>query len=166
VGAGHRRTSRVVLFDSEKNFLLFFTTAPDSSGVARWITPGGGVDPGETHLQAAVRELFEETGLSVSGVGEPVWNHDFDVTWDSADHSTGHAQFYALSVDRFEPATTHWTPEEHVDVLGHRWWSVGDLLASGELFEPAELPLLVCHLMEKYSLVRPAVLVVDSSLRE
>jgi 8-oxo-dGTP pyrophosphatase MutT (NUDIX family) len=37
-----------------------------------WIQPGvqlpaGGVDPGETPAQAAVREVFEETGLSLSG---------------------------------------------------------------------------------------------------
>src|SRR5690606_42109346 len=28
-----------------------------------WFTVGGGIDPGETPHQAAVRELFEETGL-------------------------------------------------------------------------------------------------------
>src|SRR5690606_9429625 len=46
-GAGvHRLTSRVLLFDRESRILLFLTKAPDTSGLARWITPGGGVDPG------------------------------------------------------------------------------------------------------------------------
>ena len=31
----------------------------------RWGTIGGALDPGETHEQAAVRELYEETGLVV-----------------------------------------------------------------------------------------------------
>ncbi|HEX3680685.1 MAG TPA: NUDIX domain-containing protein, partial [Galbitalea sp.] len=76
---GHRLTSRILLFDEAGCILLFLTIAPDTSKFARWVTPGGGVDPGETHEQAAVRELFEETGLAIGDPGTPVWNYDFDV---------------------------------------------------------------------------------------
>ena len=90
----NRPTSRVLLFDRDDRILLFLTTAPDTSGVARWLTPGGGVDAGETFEQAARRELFEETGLVVEALGEPAWSHAYDVEWDSADHDTGHAEFF------------------------------------------------------------------------
>jgi len=139
----HRLTSRVLLFDRDDRVLLFLTTAPDSSGVARWITPGGGVEPGESHHDAAVRELFEETGLVVESLGAPVWRHDFDVEWDSADHDTGHAEFYAHVTDAFEPSSANWTDDERVDVLAHRWWSLAELLSERPRFEPAELIDLV-----------------------
>ncbi|MCU1406855.1 MAG: hypothetical protein JWQ43_3158 [Glaciihabitans sp.] len=140
---GHRLTSRILLFDEAGRVLLFLTKAPDTSGFARWITPGGGVDPGEDHQQGAIRELFEETGMTVETVGEPVWNHDFAVQWDAADHSTGHAEFYVHRTTNFEPSNTNWTPEEHVDVLASRWWSLAELEATTEPYEPAELPELV-----------------------
>lgn len=133
----------MLLFDRDGNILLFLTKTPDSSGFARWITPGGGVDYGETHAEAAVRELFEETGLVLDTLGDPVWSHDFNVQWGATDHDTGHAEFYTATVDRFEPSSTNWTAEEHVDVVSHRWWDAGALGESGEPFEPQELLRLI-----------------------
>ena len=139
----NRLTSRVILLDRDNRVLLFLTTAPDTSKIARWITPGGGVDPGETHHQAAVRELEEETGLVVDDLGAAVWAHDFVVQWDAADHDTGHAEFYTATVDAFEPSDAQWTDAERVDVHAHRWWTLAELLATDEPYEPAELPTLV-----------------------
>ncbi|MFN4001209.1 NUDIX hydrolase [Microcella sp.] len=140
---GLRRSSRIILMDSEGAALLFFTAAPDSSRWARWITPGGGVDPGESHEQAAIRELFEETGLVVDGVGEPVWSLDFDVAWDDADHDRGHAEYYVVRCERFEPVSTNWTDDEHIDVTAHGWFTAAELLATGQPFEPYDLPRLL-----------------------
>ena len=139
----NRPTSRVLLFDRDNRVLLFLTTAPDTSGVARWLTPGGGVDPGESHHEAAVRELEEETGLVIPNLGEPVWAHDFVVQWDAADHDTGHAEFYTAVVDAFEPSDAQWTDDERVDVLAHKWWTLAELISTQEPYEPRELVNLV-----------------------
>lgn len=142
-GPRHRRTSRIVLLDQHDRVLLFLTVAPDTSGRARWITPGGGVDAGEDHAAAARRELWEETGLAVPELGAPIWAHDFTVEWDAADHDTGHAEFFFARTTNFEPSRAGWTAEEHRDVLAHRWWSLDDLDSTGESYEPAELRDLV-----------------------
>jgi 8-oxo-dGTP pyrophosphatase MutT (NUDIX family) len=40
-----------------------YTTKARTASKTKWIFPGGKHDSGETHLDAAKRELFEETGV-------------------------------------------------------------------------------------------------------
>jgi 8-oxo-dGTP pyrophosphatase MutT (NUDIX family) len=117
------------------------TQAPDSSGFSRWITPGGGVDEGESHLEAAHRELFEETGQRLAIAPEPVWRYEFDVSWDQASHNRGYAEYFVAYADEeFEPVSDFWTPEEHIDVTASKWWAVGELSATIDPYEPLSLP--------------------------
>ncbi len=57
-----RPAARVVLLDAENRVLLFHTVDPFVPDVVTWVTPGGGVEPGEELVEAARRELREETG--------------------------------------------------------------------------------------------------------
>ncbi|MDM4764004.1 NUDIX domain-containing protein [Galbitalea sp. SE-J8] len=136
-----RLTSRILLFDRSGRILLMYTLG--DNGLARWLTPGGGVDPGETHLDAAVRELEEETGLTDVTLGDVVYRLDFAATFGALDHDLGHAEYYRAVVDRFVPSAAHWTADEQHDVLGHRWFTAEELEATGDAFEPPDLVALV-----------------------
>ena len=50
----------VIIFDADKRVLL-----QKRADVGLWGIPSGHVEPGETLLNAAVREVMEETGLEV-----------------------------------------------------------------------------------------------------
>ena len=55
----------VLVFRGDK--LLILNRVEEKGAVSNdWCIPGGHVDPGETFLQAAKRELFEETGIDMS----------------------------------------------------------------------------------------------------
>jgi 8-oxo-dGTP pyrophosphatase MutT (NUDIX family) len=133
----------ILVFDERDRVLLFRTKGSVPAQPTRWITPGGGVDEGESHADGARRELFEETGLDISDLGEPVWTLDFTVDFEGGDHDTGHAEYYVLRTTSFEPSRENWTPEEHVDVLEHRWWSLAELLITTEPYEPHQLVNLI-----------------------
>ena len=54
-----------VLFDAQGRFLM--TTRPSGKAYAgHWEFPGGKIEPGETVVQALVRELQEEIGVTVA----------------------------------------------------------------------------------------------------
>lgn len=68
-----RRTARVLLFDESGAVLLirFVAVRPDGEFVF-WALPGGEIEPGETEIEGAAREIREELGI-VLGVEGPVY---------------------------------------------------------------------------------------------
>ncbi|MDQ1512580.1 MAG: hypothetical protein QOC59_422 [Microbacteriaceae bacterium] len=138
-----RSTSRLIVADDSGAVLLFLSYGKSHEVEPRWITPGGGLDPGEDFAAAGVRELREETGLVVDSVGEPFLVEDIAADQRWHDYQVGHWAWFALRTARFEPRDAEWTAGERYDTVGSRWWTADELEASGEPCEPAELPDLI-----------------------
>lgn len=133
-----RRTARVLLVDDRDRLLLFAGTDPGIAGSRWWETPGGGIDPGESERQAAVRELFEETGVRVTEpeLLGPVMTrrvvHGYtDVVVSQED------VFFACWVPSFEVSDDGHTAEERQVMTAHRWWTREALGSTTEALWPA-----------------------------
>ena len=140
----HRPTARVLLVNPANEVLMFKTHFdPEVELPPRWLTPGGGIDEGETELETAVRELYEETGMVIDPevLGEPILVASGTWLWGDGIHSHTYTDtIYELQIETFHPGTSGFTKDELRDVLEIRWWKIGDLLASGEPVAPHELP--------------------------
>lgn len=139
----HRETARILLVnDRDEIFLLLTHFDPEVGLPPRWITPGGGIDDGETPAQAAIRELFEETGIQtdIETLEKPIWQTSGRWDWsDGKNHHTYVDYFFKLRVSDFELDSSNWTEDERRDVLEYRWWKLSELIESNEVVGPHEL---------------------------
>lgn len=135
-----RRTVRVLLLNPDGGTLLFEDSDPGLVDVRWWVTPGGGIDPGETETEAAVREVREETGVDLdpSALLGPVARrhvvHGYSDQVIEQDEA-----FYLAQVDTFEVDVSAHTAEEQITFKGWRWWTKEDLRASDDWVWPREL---------------------------
>lgn len=146
--SARRDTARIILAGPDDRVLLFRHHLPDPWAQEGWLTPGGAIDPGETPAQAAVRELGEETGhsLTLAEVGPAV-------AVDSGQWQAGGTVFTTTNWYFFaRVATSHidlsgQDHDERSALLDHRWWTGADLRATGDLVFPAELADLLPRLL-------------------
>jgi 8-oxo-dGTP pyrophosphatase MutT (NUDIX family) len=142
-----RTCVRVVLLDADERLLLFRTVEPTQPQVPPWWElPGGGLEPDETWATAAVRELYEETGLIVStdAVGPPTWRRS--ATWTTRGYRRlQHERVVCVRLDVSAPPIRAdlRTVEESEVYVDARWWDIDDVLASTERFYPGRLPQLL-----------------------
>lgn len=150
-----RPTVRVLLVDGAGRVLLF--RGRSEGDRTFWFPAGGGVEPGETPDEAAVRELTEETGWALPVLGPHIGDRRHVVTWDGVWWDV-RERWYLARVDRLDVDTSGFTAEEVAADLGWRWWSVDDLRGAEDLLVPGDLADLLAGILRDGPPVEPLTL--------
>ena len=142
-----REAVRLVVLDAEENVLLLHTRdLSDETFGSAWELPGGGIEPGETYSQAALRELREETGIEVAPecIEAPRWQRQIEYVY----RGTCWHQRELVGLVRLDESSpgiddSLRVGNETEDVLGARWWSIAQIAASDERFYPLSLATML-----------------------
>jgi 8-oxo-dGTP diphosphatase len=123
VNARLRHSVRGLVLDEDNCVLLYRFIAPDS-GLVVWAPPGGGVQDGESLLQALVRELDEEIGLPLSESPVHVWHQRVEDP-DLVDGYDGVINdYYLIRAKHFVPHGSLTDMELAAELVGDfDWWS-------------------------------------------
>jgi 8-oxo-dGTP diphosphatase len=137
-----RPSSRLLVLDPAGCLLLFHFVHNRGAlaGHAFWATPGGGLEPGETFAEAAIRELKEEAGISVESIGDPVARREFVMTMPDGEQVVADEQFFVVLVEEQRVLRDRWTALEVEVMTDHKWWTATALKATKDTVWPNNLP--------------------------
>jgi 8-oxo-dGTP pyrophosphatase MutT (NUDIX family) len=135
-----RLTARVILLDPADRILLMKGRLPsDPAAPGAWFTVGGGVEPGESLMEAAAREIAEEAGFTDVALGPLLWRGE-QVLADHEQRPVRFLEHFILArCAGGEPSREGWQALEREFVDDIRWWSYTDLLACPEPIFPRDL---------------------------
>jgi 8-oxo-dGTP pyrophosphatase MutT (NUDIX family) len=141
---------RVLLVDASQRVLLIHERIEDGS--THWLTPGGGVEPGEQPPEAARRETIEEIGVHVElpPDAEAVLVTRRDWSWAGVHYDQVDHFFLVRVADGTEVAPHALTDVEQQTWLGMRWWTVDELRATDAVLVPPHLGDVLADVLARH----------------
>ena len=131
----------MLVVDGTGRVLLLHGVDPGDPGAGSWwLTPGGGSEGAETPQETARRELWEETGLRPHQLDGPLAERTTAFHFDGVRYRQ-HEHFFVARLAELDVgiAPAAYTELETRAVLGWRWWSARELVATEELVHPGWL---------------------------
>lgn len=126
-----RQAVRALMVTPDQHVLLVRFEFPTRTV---WALPGGGLEPGENHLDALRRELVEEVGLADPVVGAHVWNREHIIAFEDGMWDGQQDRFYLVQVaERFVPTPAlSWDQLRAERLHELRWWHIDEVESAAQ----------------------------------
>ena len=149
----YRRSVRAIILAGDSVLLCRFSIphpAVPLNAAVLWAAPGGGVEPGESPLEALARELHEETGFVVDGEPPHVWHQEIAGLGADEGYDGIVNDYFLVRANRFDPQpalSAEQIAEENIS--GMRWWRLDEIAGyrGADLFSPRDLAALLARLV-------------------
>ncbi len=141
-GLRRRRAARVIVIDAAGRALLVRGHDADQPERSWWFTVGGGIDAGESDVEAALRELREETGmvLDADSLEGPVLTRAGIFHFFAETCRQDEVFFVARVADGLAWDTAGWTEQEREVLDDLAWMTPAELRAQPLEVFPTVLP--------------------------
>ncbi|MBD8118351.1 NUDIX domain-containing protein [Pantoea agglomerans] len=136
-----RPSSRLIIVSPDNRVLLFRFCHKDGAlrGKTYWATPGGGLGKNESFEQAAIRELFEETGLIRTLTGPQIASQNFTMMLPSGETVLAEERFFMIDANTVELDRSGWSSNEQEVIRDYHWWTIEELIHTNETIFPRDL---------------------------
>lgn len=144
-----RKSSRAIVLNKQNQIFLFcYTFDFFAEKQSVWITPGGGLEEGESFEEALERELFEELGIRLSEPAPFVFFRTPFYELKNGETVRSEERFYLVDCDDMSFSYIGWSESEMKRMTAGKWWSAEEIKKSEETFFSEDVIEIIERLSE------------------